>query len=113
MEARFVRTGDVIEGHAVTDYQHFKTSFVGGTVEFYFADRAPLHVKLEQELAVTRGGFDQGVEAPVVPLYVDESGTIVTGPLYRVVLPTDSDVFEGLSDSEVVQLAKSIGTRIA
>lgn len=44
-------------------------------------------------------------------LYIDaESGTILNGPIYRVV--GQADAFDGLSDSEVADLAASIGTEV-
>lgn len=54
IEARFVRIGDIIEGHEVLDRQTYLTAFVGHTVEFKFAERTPLTVKTTTELEVYR-----------------------------------------------------------
>ncbi len=55
MQARFVRCGDVIDGHEVIDSQRFVTSFIGGTVEFYFENRAPLTLRLDTFVSVQPG----------------------------------------------------------
>lgn len=48
----------------------------------------------------------------MVTIYIDaESGTILNGPVYRVEVE-DADIFVGLSDSEVADLAASIGTEV-
>ena len=45
-------------------------------------------------------------------IYVDaESGTVLNGPIYRVEVG-DPDIFDGLSDSEVADLAASIGVEV-
>lgn len=55
MQARFIRCGDIIDGHEVIDHQRFITSFIGGTVELYFSDHAPMTFRLDTVVDVTPG----------------------------------------------------------
>lgn len=54
MAARFVRSGDVIDGHKVIDHQRYLTAFVGQTIEFRFDTRAPLTVRANAVIEVER-----------------------------------------------------------
>lgn len=54
LSARFIRVGDIIEGHEVLDRQTYLTAFIGHTVEFKFAERPPLTVPVTIDLEVWR-----------------------------------------------------------